>query len=110
MSTKQQDEELKTFLGTLKVHNKELDTCFNDAVAIHHLERLVTRRLSQTRTDTIRECRQKHEAELARITADLARCLGMLRALQHPEERLEAKYDLGRIKHLASGEGEDVNP
>ena len=30
-------EELDTFLKTLKIHNKDLDTCFNDALAIKHI-------------------------------------------------------------------------
>ena len=40
------DKELQTFLKTLKVHNKDLDVCFNDALAVAHLENLIDRRVN----------------------------------------------------------------
>jgi hypothetical protein len=36
------ETELRKFLETLKIHNKDLDACFNDAVAVGHLEFLIT--------------------------------------------------------------------
>ncbi len=35
--------ELDEFLKTLKVHNKELHDCFNDAVAVQNLRALITK-------------------------------------------------------------------
>ncbi len=35
-------EELDNFLHTLKLHNKDLDICFNDALAVMHLKSLIT--------------------------------------------------------------------
>lgn len=35
------DSELHKFIATLKIHNKDLDTCLNDAVAVFHLEQLI---------------------------------------------------------------------
>lgn len=35
-------DSLDSFLDTLKVHNKDIDACFNDALAEHHLKELVT--------------------------------------------------------------------
>ena len=40
-------EELRNFLETLKIHNKDLDICFNDALASLHIERLFFKVLSQ---------------------------------------------------------------
>lgn len=35
------DVKLNDFLLTLKIHNKDLDACFNDAVAVHHVKALI---------------------------------------------------------------------
>lgn len=37
-------EELRGFLKTLKVHNKDIDGCFNDALAVHKLLALIEQR------------------------------------------------------------------
>jgi hypothetical protein len=41
-TTPKANKELREFLKTLKIHNKDLDVCFNDAVAVGHLEALLT--------------------------------------------------------------------
>lgn len=35
------EAELDKFINTLKIHNKDLDVCFNDAVAVQHLKLLI---------------------------------------------------------------------
>lgn len=34
-------DPIDDFLKTLKIHNKDLDVCFNDAVAVAHLKKLI---------------------------------------------------------------------
>jgi len=39
------DAELDIFLATLKIHNKDLDVCFYDALAVRHLKQLMYKAL-----------------------------------------------------------------
>ena len=48
-------EELRNFLETLKIHNKDLDTCFNDALASLHIEKLFSKALSQQKEEIKKE-------------------------------------------------------
>lgn len=40
-------DEVDEFLDTLKVHNKDLDACFNDAVAVSHLKAAIHQLIEQ---------------------------------------------------------------
>jgi histidyl-tRNA synthetase len=46
------NSELDGFLKTLKVHNRDLDACFNDAVAVAHLEALIASKVEEARIQT----------------------------------------------------------
>ncbi len=48
-------KELKVFMKTLQIHNKDLDTCFNDALAGAHILKLV---------DEIDKQWQEHEKDM----------------------------------------------
>lgn len=36
-----EEQKLEKFLSTLKIHNKDIDACLNDAVAVKHLKQLI---------------------------------------------------------------------
>ena len=46
---KEQEKELRDFLETLNIHNKDLKICFNDALAVSHIERLISKLLKEQR-------------------------------------------------------------
>jgi hypothetical protein len=47
------NDELELFLSFLKIHNKDLDACFNDAVAVSHLMKLVDHYAEQRATERV---------------------------------------------------------
>lgn len=52
-----EQDKLDSFLQTLKVHNKDLGVCFNDAVAVSHLSALIRAeadRLARERMEAVR--------------------------------------------------------
>ena len=48
-------EELKEFLRTLNIHNKDLEVCFGDAVASLHIEGLFLQALQSQTQDIIKK-------------------------------------------------------
>ena len=48
------DAQLKKFLKTLKIHNKDLGICFNDHLAVFHLEKLIHSAVEEARKDTLK--------------------------------------------------------
>jgi len=69
--TPQERKELGEFLKTLKVHNKDLSACFNDAVAVVHIEHLIDRLLDQARSDAIGEGCKALQAVADELEPDL---------------------------------------
>lgn len=54
--------EWQEFLKTLKVHNKDIDGCFNDALAVRHLEQAISQHIDEENQKAFRagqiDCRE----------------------------------------------------
>lgn len=72
------------FLRTLKIHNKDLDVCFNDAIAVHHLKELML-------AHALSLLPEKKYVGVKNST--YANELGYNQALTEVEQKLQASYE-----------------
>lgn len=84
MNDNPKDNELKDFLYTLKIHNKDLDACFNDALAENHLRQLIEAYVNRR---IVSELEAALAAEPDREDADFAS--QMLALVTHVRKRLD---------------------
>jgi len=48
-------QKLKRFLGTLKIHNKDVDVCINDALAVRYLLVLISELTKKAKRQALNE-------------------------------------------------------
>lgn len=60
-------KDIDSFLDTLKIHNKDLDACFNDALAVRHLKELCKSELLQLITESKPDCNSIIQPDLSEV-------------------------------------------
>lgn len=93
-----QAAELNDFIETLKVHNKDLDACFNDAVAVQHLKLLVDREKAKAVA--------KAQIEECNILIGVRPQNGLRGYRAYAKDRLQMHKQ--RLASLTSGEADDT--
>ena len=51
LESKKMCKELKYFLERLKIHNKDIESCFNDALAASHIQDLFSKALTDQKQE-----------------------------------------------------------
>jgi hypothetical protein len=86
--SKQQDTE--EFLTTLKIHNKELDACFNDAVAVAHLTKLFDQQKAEAADQAVREFAKMLKNTLKKNIAYESRDGGIMVSVERAKEQVDS--------------------